>query len=171
MVNEQARSLWFSEAAIEQLLNMVPWDAQHALASSPCISTLGRHYEAIGDLLTKADRHVVHSEADIPGDSFVNAVLAHAVLPPFAEIVKAQKADPELQTVRKYLALAPKARDPLRLPKAYRGHIEFMQIHDDAIFYRDVMNDEWMTNAIVLPATLEQTAMEAYHVCCDSACT
>ena len=57
----------------------------------------------------------------------------------------------------------PKQRDPLTLPKEYRGHIEFMQIHDDALFYRDVMNDEWMTNAIVLPATLEHAAMEAYH--------
>ena len=54
--------------------------------------------------------------------------------------------------------MARDAIDPL-----YRRHAEFFHINNDALMFRDILNDEWLTDAIVLPETLVKTAMEAFH--------
>ena len=93
----------------------------------------------------------------------VSAVLAHTVMPTLAEITAAQKADPKLQVVRKYMQSDSKTRDIEKVPPEYRNHVEFMQEHDGTLYYRDIQNDEWMTNAIVLPEAMIETALEAFH--------
>ena len=100
-----------------------------------------KHYESILTLLQKPRRFRMHPESDIPGDVFCNAMLAHAVMPTLAEITAAQKADPKLQAVRKYICKKPSDRDETELPEEYRQHAQYVQLHDDALYYRDIQND------------------------------
>ena len=105
----------------------------------------------------------MHPESDIPGEVFCNAMLAHAIMPSLAELTAAQKADPKLQAVRKCICKKPSDRDETELPVEYKQHAQYVQLHDDAMYYRDIQNDEWMTSAVMLPEAMEQTALEAYH--------
>ena len=110
--------------------------------------------------------------------SVIGGVLQHTVMPSFREIRYAQRNDPKLRVLYDYvkmceadtefqpgtkpdnkeLRMARDAIDPL-----YRRHAEFFHLTDDALMFRDVLNDEWLTDAVVLPETLVTTAMEAFH--------
>jgi hypothetical protein len=111
-------------------------------------------------------------------ETTIGGVLQHTVMPSFREIRYAQRNDPKLAALYDYvkmcaadlqyqpgtkpenkeLRMARDAIDPL-----YRKHAEFFHINNDALMFRDILNDEWLTDAIVLPETLVKTAMEAFH--------
>jgi len=45
----------------------------------------------------------------------------------------------------------------------YRRWADYFHISDGAVMYRDILNDEWLTDAVVLPESMVSTAMEAFH--------
>ena len=108
----------------------------------------------------------------------VNGILQHVVMPSFSEIRFAQRNDVEIAKLVKYTkafsedvnqqaGVKPTTGDlkeqRLALHPLYRRHSEFFHISNGALFFRDVLNDEWLTDALVLPETLVKTAMQAFH--------
>ena len=45
----------------------------------------------------------------------------------------------------------------------YGRHVDCMHLDGGVVYYRDIMNDEWITDAVVLPSTLIPRALRAFH--------
>ena len=105
----------------------------------------------------------------------VNGVLRHTVMPSFREIREAQQKDADLSKLAKFIAqrdskepqpgVKDKAQDvaKLELHVDYRKDADYFHMSNGAIMHRDILNDEWLTDCIVLPPTQINTAMEAFH--------
>ena len=109
----------------------------------------------------------------------VNGVLKHTVMHSFNEIAAAQNKDADLKLLKRYLLQRAEdeagyeagvkpankteriARDELH--EDYRKDADYFHLSNDAIMHRDILNDEWLTDTIVLPPTMITTAMEAFH--------
>lgn len=108
----------------------------------------------------------------------INGVLQHTTMPSFREIRHVQRKDPKLVQLHQYIVdslknpnydactkdtTKLKAAARMKLDPEYRRYAEYFRISDGAIMFRDELNDEWLTDAIVLPESLVNTAMEAFH--------
>ena len=160
---EQMRNLSFSEAAIDQLIDTPRPLAQRCIGRATCGTIMASIYGTVQRLFDARRRFRVNPEAKMPTEHFVSALLAHAVMPTLDEIKAAQLSDPKLQAVSKYVRSNPKERKLSEVPSEYRRHADFIQEQNGALFYRDILNDEWLTNAVVLPEALIPKALEAYH--------
>ena len=108
----------------------------------------------------------------------INGVLQHTVMPSFKEIRKAQQQDPRLKQVYDYVKTVTemgtervagvKDNKEERVRKEmlhgdYRKYADYLHISNGTLMYRDILNDEWLTDAVVLPESMVETAMEAFH--------
>ena len=157
---EQMRALHFDDKAVNQLQDETRATQQHCIGRAGCVNLKAKLFEAIEKLLDTTT-----SGNTMPSDRAVAGLLAHAVMPSIDEISAAQKNDPDLALVRKYVQAEGPSRKELEstLPPKYKRHAEYMHLARDALFYRDILNDEWMTNAIVIPPTMIERALEAFH--------
>ena len=49
------------------------------------------------------------------------------------------------------------------LPEEYRKQADYFHLSNGVLMYRDILNDEWLTDAVVIPPGLENKALQAYH--------
>jgi hypothetical protein len=66
-------------------------------------------------------------------------------MPTLGEIKAAQLSDPKLQAASKYVRSNPKERKLSEVPSEYRRHADFIQEQNGVFFYRDILNDGWLT--------------------------
>ena len=45
----------------------------------------------------------------------------------------------------------------------YIRHLDYCYLANGAVMYREVLNDEWLTDALVIPAVYEERAIAAFH--------
>ena len=105
-------------------------------------------------------------------------VLQHVTMPSFREIRFAQQKDTELKKLYEYVEKynadpnyeadtkpefkkEQQIRDDLH--DDYRREADYFHISNGALMYREILNDEWLTDAIVLPPSMEQRAISAFH--------
>jgi transposase InsO family protein len=157
---EEMRLLHFTEEAISQLQDETPWVQQHCVGTASCVALKTALFASIQDLLDAAQ---TTPGLAMPREHKAYGILAHAVMPSLHEISVAQGKDPEVRQLLTYVAADEKQRRDMVLPKQYERHAKFMHLNDGILFYRDILNDEWLTDAVVLPPSLIEKAMVAFH--------
>mgnify|MGYP001428475281 FL=1 len=108
------------------------------------------------------------------------AVLQHVVMPTFREVREAQRKDKAVRSVMDYLealdilndedkpepGVKDDAAEKLRkknVDPKYIRHLDYCYLANGAVMYREVLNDEWLTDALVIPAVYEERAIAAFH--------
>ena len=157
---EQMRMKHFSEEAISQLQDETPWVQQHCVGTASCVALKTALFASIQDLL---DSSQTTPGLAMPSERKAYGILAHAVMPSLSEISVAQGADPDISQLLTYVSADEQQRRDMVLPKQYARHAQFMHLNDGVLFYRDILNDEWLTDAVVLPPSLIEKAMIAFH--------
>ena len=109
----------------------------------------------------------------------INGVLQHVTMPSFREVRDLQKRDPHLKLLYNYVktSLSEQPDPAIRALKHsaevellkeglhidHRRHADYFHIADGALMFRDILNDEWLTNAVVVPPILENQSISAFH--------
>ena len=94
-----------------------------------------------------------------------NASRVHA-LPSLGDLVKAQKLDPDLQQVRRWIDQGRKSKKQKDLPSAWRGLANYLEIKHDLVWYtpmpRLVLEGEMMS-VIAVPKESVPAILHAFH--------
>ena len=159
---EEMRLLGFSEDTINQLQDQVPSVQQHCVGTASCVTMKSALFASVQTLL---DASQTTPGLQMPTDRKVAGILAHAVMPSLHEIKLAQQKDKDIRQLLQYVTASDKQKKELEsgLPTKYKRHAQFMHLNDGALFFRDIFNDEWLTDAVVLPPNLIEAAMIAFH--------
>ena len=166
---EMARAHNFTDSAIAQLQNMVPAKQQHFIGNSMPIATLTAVYQQCQKVLdehyalTMPNASGEPNTREMPNSVFVAGMEVSAGLPPINEIKAAQHADEGVKSAMEFV-IAGKPKDQLcKVHPDYRRFVDYMHVDQEVLYFRDIFNDEWITDALVLPTTLVPQALYAYH--------